>query len=118
MSEERVLIYGSRVWGDHVLIRAFVEGLPADTVVITGGAAGADHIAHMAARHRGLATKVYPADWKKHGKGAGPIRNQQMIDEGRPTRAHGFRVGGQSRGTDDMTRRLEAAGIPHEVTIR
>jgi hypothetical protein len=37
-----------------------------------------------------------------------------MIDEGKPTRAVGFRMPGISKGTDDMSRRLAAAGIPHE----
>ena len=42
--------------------------------------------------------------------------NQKMIDEGKPTRALGFRLVGDSPGTDDMTCRLMKAGIPHTVT--
>lgn len=112
---ERVLIYGSRNCLDSDAIRDTVFLLPKDAVVIHGGAGGADSLAGRWARHYGLREEVYPAHWAKHGKAAGPIRNQQMIDEGKPTRAYGFRSDGESRGTDDMTRRLVAAGIPHEV---
>lgn len=112
---ERVLIYGSRTWMDPEPIRALVNGLDDDAVVISGGAAGADFWGMQAARQRGLAFVVYPAQWGEHGKAAGPIRNQQMLDEGKPTRAVGFRSTGRSTGTDDMTRRLVKAGVPHEV---
>jgi hypothetical protein len=114
---ERVLIYGSRGWNDSNAIRDAVHELPRDAVVIHGGAPGADTLAGQWAKANGMKVKVYRADWKKHGKGAGPIRNQQMIDEGKPTRALGFRLPGDSPGTDDMTRRLERAGIPHTVTL-
>lgn len=112
----RVLIYGSRSWVDPEPILALIAGLPDDAIVIEGGAAGADSLAGRIARERVLKVEVFPADWQKHGRAAGPIRNQQMVDEGRPTEAHGFRMPGVSTGTDDMTRRLKTAGIPHEVT--
>lgn len=113
---ERVLIYGSRDWIDSDAIRDTVFLLPKGSVVIHGGARGADQIAGIWARHYGLEEIVFPANWAKDGKAAGPIRNQRMIDEGKSTRAYGFRMPGESRGTDDMTRRLVADGIPHEVT--
>lgn len=115
---ERVLFYGSRTWTDVPMIRSAVADVydaDSDAVVIHGGATGADEIAGQAAEYLGLRVEVYRASWQAHGKAAGPIRNQQMIDQGKPTRAIGFRVEGESRGTDDMTRRLEAAGIPYVV---
>lgn len=112
---ERVLIYGSRTWQDTAAIREFVQSLPDGSVVIHGGADGADSIAGQAAEARGLRVIVYRANWWAYRKAAGPIRNQQMIDDGKPTIARGYRRGFNSPGTDDMTRRLERAGIPHEV---
>jgi hypothetical protein len=53
----------------------------------------------------------YPADWRTHGRTAGPIRNQRMIDDGKPDLVVAFPGG---RGTADMVRRAEAAGIPVE----
>lgn len=107
---ERVLIFGSRNWTDPAPIRAFVQSLPDDAVVIHGAAPGA------AALNFGLRVIEYPAKWTLLGRRAGPVRNQQMIDEGKPTRARGFRTSGDSRGTDDMTSRLIGAGIPVEIT--
>lgn len=116
---ERVLVYGSRSWADRAPIEAFVRSLAADAVVITGGARGADELAEVAALARGLEVEVYPVPkdhWRVYGRAAGVLRNQRMIDEGHPTRGRGFRSGGPSPGTDDMTRRLRRARIPTEVT--
>lgn len=52
--------------------------------------------------------RVFKADWDKHGKAAGPIRNQQMLDEGKPDLVLAFAGG---KGTDDMCRRARAAGV-------
>lgn len=50
----------------------------------------------------------FPAEWRIHGKAAGPIRNQRMLDEGKPDLVIAFPGG---RGTADMVRRAKAAGI-------
>jgi hypothetical protein len=89
--------------------------LDRDTVIVHGGADGADALADQAALLWGLQRDVYRADWSKHGKAAGPIRNQRMIDEGKPDRVIAFRMPGESRGTDDMIRRAQVAGIPVEI---
>jgi ribA/ribD-fused uncharacterized protein len=52
--------------------------------VITGGAAGADTIGDLWRVESGLDGKVYPADWNRFGKRAGPLRNVQMLEEGKP----------------------------------
>lgn len=124
---ERVLIYGSRTWRDPEPIRTLVDSLPPDAVVVHGGQRswdpvkrehyGADHLADVAAKARGLVREVHPAEWGRFGRRAGPLRNEQMA-KANLTRAHGFRSQGESRGTDDMTARLEKAGVPHKVTRR
>ena len=128
---ERVLICGDREWGaarddtpdemarafaDIEALRAYVEGLPPDAVVIEGEARGADRMAGQFARARGLEVESYPARWEKFGRAAGVIRNQQMLDEGRPTRvAFAHRDLDRSRGTADMVRRAGKAGLPVEA---
>jgi hypothetical protein len=77
--------------------------------LINGGARGADQGAVDWARANGVRVAVFNADWAKHGKAAGPIRNQRMIDEGKPDVVIAFPGG---RGTADMVFRAEAAGIP------
>ena len=47
--------------------------------VIFGDASGVDALAKAYCIGHKLPFKVYPADWDKHGKAAGPIRNKQMV---------------------------------------
>ena len=100
-------------------IREVVASLPRDTIVIHGAAHGADMIADHYAALYGLAVLEYPAVWLRHGRAAGPIRNALMLREGKPDLAHAFVSSGphglMSRGTADMVRRLDEAGVP--VTI-
>lgn len=41
---------------------------------------GGDGIGERIAHWNGWKVKLFPADWKKHGKSAGPIRNKQMAE--------------------------------------
>lgn len=77
--------------------------------IIEGGATGADTLARewWKARHVGELITVR-ADWKKHGKAAGPIRNQHMVDHYKPELVVAFPGG---RGTADMVRRAKAADV-------
>jgi YspA, cpYpsA-related SLOG family len=54
------------------------------TAIISGGARGADALAIEWAREQDIRHEVYAADWVSYGRKAGPIRNQQMIDEVSP----------------------------------
>lgn len=76
--------------------------------IIQGGAAGTDQLAREWARSRGVSDRTFRADWIKYGKGAGPIRNQRMLDEGKPDICIAFPGGA---GTADMVRRAKAAGV-------
>lgn len=82
--------------------------------VIHGGATGADSAAGGIATGLGLVERCYFADWKKHGKKAGPLRNQEMIDDGKPDMVIAF-WDAMSRGTLDMITRAKRAGLPVEV---
>lgn len=76
-----------------------------------GGASGADALAAEWAKSRGVKCKTYAADWKTHGKAAGPRRNQAMLvaclSEG-PIFVVAFPGG---RGTEDMVSKAKAAGV-------
>ena len=57
--------------------------------------------------------RIFPADWIRHGRAAGPIRNEQMLREGCPDLVVAFHDDpGLGRGTADMVRRALAAGVP------
>jgi hypothetical protein len=78
------------------------------SAIIEGGAAGADACGAAWAQAHNVETQTFPADWSEHGKAAGPMRNQRMIDEGKPDLVVAFPGG---KGTADMVRRARAAGI-------
>ena len=78
------------------------------TAVITGGAPGADTLAARWALSRFIPHICFRARWSDLGRAAGPIRNAQMLAEGRPDIAVAFPGG---PGTMDMVRRLQQAGI-------
>lgn len=113
----KILVCGSRsLWMDALLtdrIRRYLEEKWV-TEVIHGGARGADTHAEVAAKQLGLPTTVFQPDWSAYGRLAGFRRNQRMLDEGKPNFVVAF-WDGKSRGTTDMVRRAQEAGIPTEV---
>lgn len=50
----------------------------ADIEIVEGGARGSDAMGKRYAEVHGLAHTQFAADWDKHGKAAGPIRNREM----------------------------------------
>jgi 1-aminocyclopropane-1-carboxylate deaminase/D-cysteine desulfhydrase-like pyridoxal-dependent ACC family enzyme len=80
-SAKRIAIVGSRDFQNLQLVDHFVASLPADTIIVSGGARGVDRRAEEAAKRRGLRTIIYHADWETHGKAAGYLRNQDIVDE-------------------------------------
>ena len=84
-----------------------------EITVVHGAARGADTLAGEAAKRCGFAVEEYPADWRQWGKRAGPIRNQRMLDEGKPQIVHAFHDHIlDSKGTRDMIYRALGAGLP------
>lgn len=65
-----------------VLNQIIGEYVPAEdeVEVVSGGCAGTDKLAEKYAQENNYILKVFPAEWSKYGKAAGPIRNQQMVD--------------------------------------
>ena len=77
---------------------------------------GADCLAGAVARELGFAVLPFPADWTTHGRRAGPLRNTQMLREGRPRLVLAFTNDLRaSRGTRHMCAIAVAAGVPVRV---
>lgn len=110
----RVAIVGSRTWTDEATIRRYVDKLPATATVVSGGSPGVDTMAEHAARARGLRVRVFRADWKRHGRGAGMVRNSKIIANADIVLAF---WDGQSRGTKDSIDKAMAAGHVRRVTV-
>jgi len=104
----RVLVCGGRnfICGD-IVVETLKRLNP--SVVIEGGSRGADTYAGLWANCCGIERVTFRADWATHGKAAGPIRNQKMLDEGVPDLVVAFPGG---RGTADMVARATKAGVP------
>lgn len=79
-----------------------------DITLIHGYAKGADRAAKKMWEGWERLTEGYRADWKRHGNGAGPRRNQKMLDTG-IDEVIAFPGG---KGTLDMCQRSERAGVP------
>lgn len=108
----KVLICGDRHYANYTRIYDFVKTLPKGTIVIEGGALGADTLAHRAAQACGLQIETYKADWNRYKRAAGPIRNQQMLDEGKPDVVVAFHDNlATSKGTKNMLRQAFNAGV-------
>jgi hypothetical protein len=109
----KVLVCGGRDYVDQAALNDVLDSLDLQapiTQVIHGGARGADHMAGVWASGAGVWVRIFRADWGTHGKAAGPIRNQRMLDEGKPDLVVACSGG---TGTADMVRRAQEAG--HKV---
>jgi len=114
----RLLVFGAREWTDRPAIdrelrKAQAQGV---TTLVHGGCRGADRLAGEVAGRLGMTVEAYPADWERYGKAAGQLRNQRMLDEGRPDYAIGFHANlDESKGSADMLRRCNTAGLPVHI---
>lgn len=111
-----VLICGSRDYDDAAFLWKVLAAMRRAhdvRVFIHGGAKGADTLAGEYVQSIALTEKVFKADWQQHGKAAGPIRNHQMLTEGKPDLVVAFvnKPLTESRGTHDMVSRARSAGI-------
>jgi len=83
--------------------------------ILVGDADGADRWAVIWCDRRSIPYTRFAADWTKHQKRAGPIRNQTMVDR-RPDAGVSFPGG---FGTADCVKRMNAAHIPvYETAIK
>lgn len=115
----RILICGDRNWTDEQIIEDYIKSLPRDTVIIEGEAQGADIIAKNMALKHNLRVTSFPADWNLFGLAAGPIRNKQMLDDGKPDLVVAFHNDlSKSKGTKNMIDQALRRGIPVETRKR
>lgn len=116
----RILVCGDRNWTCRDTIESVLsEYLNDDLVVIHGACRGADLIAGDVAKSHGVRVMEFPADWKAHGLSAGPIRNGQMLTEGKPDLVIAFHENLRaSKGTKNMLAQAKEAGVRCVVVDR
>ena len=108
----RILVTGDRNWEHAIpIVLLLTEHANAGDTVIHGAARGADTIAAWVAGLLGLDVEAYPANWKRYGRAAGPIRNQEMLDAGIDIVLAFHHDISQSKGTKDMVTRALKHGV-------
>lgn len=118
----KLVIAGSRhldIFAKDIVIFTEIIGLPLDRVseIVSGGCpTGADEAAKLLAKTKKKPFKEFPADWEKHGKRAGPVRNHEMA-------AYGDALlliwDGESRGSANMRYAMKCLDKPvYEIVIK
>lgn len=116
----KLLICGGRHFDDYSTLEAQVKTILSehslryeDIEIVSGHCEGADRLGERFAAEHGVPVKLFPADWKKFGKAAGPIRNKQMVDyisDFPNSIVLGF-VSVNSKGTKNTIKQAQAKGI-------
>jgi len=108
----RVLVTGGRNYDDLGAVWSQLDAFHAlqgpISVVIHGGARGADLLAEKWAIANGVRHIAYKADWETHGRAAGPIRNRRMVEDAKPDLVIAFPGGS---GTADCVHWAHEAGV-------
>ena len=115
----RVLITGSRTWrwrgqvyAELIQLEKLARAQGERLVIVVGDCpSGVDKFtAEWAKVNWNVLAEVHYANWEKHGKGAGFIRNSAMVDSG-ADRAIAF-IHNHSHGATDCADKADKAGIP------
>lgn len=116
----RLLITGSRSWDREDLIldelTKFADWATRrgqSVSLLSGTAAGADRMCERVGKRLGFNIERFPADWNAHGKRAGFVRNQEMVNTG-PDFCLAFIKSG-SRGASMTARIAQESGIVTRV---
>ena len=99
----KVAVIGSRGFNKYDLLKSTLSTIDI-SLIISGGAIGADTLAEVYAKEKGIETKIFLPDWKKHGKKAGFLRNTDIINESELVIAF---WDGTSKGTKDSINKAE-----------
>lgn len=105
----RIAVVGSRGYPYDSLVAIAVNRLPDGTTVVSGGALGVDSKAANTAMRRGMKCDIIKADWNRHGRHAGILRNTSIVLGSDGVIAF---WDGKSRGTVDTIVKARDAGIP------
>jgi hypothetical protein len=109
----RTIIAGSRDFVNYDLMNSMMDQVDIwITEVLSGGARGADKLGERWAVHNDIPYELWLADWEKHGKSAGPIRNRQMAQNAEALIAF---WDGRSRGTKHMINTARKLGLEVRV---
>ena len=118
--KSRIIICGGRHFNDYEALEEKVDQVLdslemeiSQIEIVSGHCVRADRLGEQYAENHQVKCSVFPAEWKKHGRSAGPLRNSQMIryasESDRPV-VIAF-VSPRSRGTKDTVRKANREGM-------
>ncbi|MBD2722207.1 DUF2493 domain-containing protein [Hymenobacter armeniacus] len=115
----RVAVIGSRSFANYEQLAreldalALAEGQPI-TLIVSGGATGADTLAERYARERSIPTRVFLPDFKTFGRKATLVRNKDVVSAADVVWAV---WDGVSKGTAHALRESRRLGIRTIVVV-
>ena len=122
----RVIIAGSRKFNDYNKMLTELDNLGIHLInsidpieIVSGHAFGADTLGEKFAKAYNYPLRIFPANWDKYGKAAGPIRNEQMAKyaaEADRGMLIAFPIG-ESKGTRNMIKLAKQYGLEVNVIV-
>jgi len=103
----KIAVVGSRGFNDYDYMTSILNNIEDITLIVSGGAPGADRLAEMYADQNNINKLILKADWDKYGKSAGMIRNKDIVDNAEFIIAF---WDGVSKGTKNSIDRAKKAG--------
>ena len=105
----RILIAGGRDFSDKDFLYKYMDKFKEDCIcVISGCASGADKMGEKWAKDMGIPIERFPAQWARYGRKAGPLRNIEMLEKGKPDLVVVFKGG---TGSAHMASISKKAGV-------
>ena len=98
----KVIVAGGRHFDDYEYMAKVLDRLlnvQEDYIIVSGGAKGTDRLGERYANEENYEIEQHPADWYKHGRGAGFMRNKEMAESADMLVAF---WDGESKGTRGM----------------
>lgn len=116
----RIIICGGRHFNDYERLESVMNEVMSkiepwrDVIeIVSGHCEGADQLGEIYASNHGLPCKVFPAQWEKYGRAAGPIRNSEMVkyaSEAEMPVVVAFRSP-RTKGTNDTVKKATKQGF-------
>lgn len=104
----KIVVAGSRsITNKNLVYQCIEKSNVAITEIVSGCARGVDSLAEAYAADHDIQIMPFWADWPKHGKSAGPIRNKEMAEY---ADAAIIVWDGQSNGAQNMIENMRSVG--------
>lgn len=110
-----IVVTGGRDFDDAAFVQRVLDVVHVRqpiSLLLHGGARGADTLAGQWARSKRVDVEVHPARWDDFGRSAGVRRNREMLLRAWDLEVRGLVAFAGGRGTADCVRQARQIGIP------